>query len=493
MLLTACATFRGMPSLEVMLPERFSSAKEVKSDEVAKPASTENWWMSSEDATLQTLLREIEEQNLTLEQARFRLLAARSENRTSAYLPNLTVNLDTQYNKLIKGQTSFNNFGIFSQGSAKKLTGFYNAKLDASWELPLYGQYGQAEAIEQASLAFSEADVEAVRASVMSEAVRLYVQMRQYQQEARLRAAIIDAQQKIVDYQNIKHGAGLITDNELGSSQINLLSAQNDAANTASDLAARQQQLATLLGLTAPPVSWNETATIPEFATPALQDTPLEVLRQRPDIRQSEANVLSAAAELELAKTDLYPKVTLSGTLSQLDNLTGNTIPGKTVQLSGLPSLSLPLFDWGKRLADAHAQDAKLSENAAKYKETVIRAMNEVEEFWVAYRTAQSNEENAHKSAMILQGAAANTDLLFSRGISDGIEAENAKLEAMRAEITALQAQSDRLTQLVALTKALGGMGAASSAELPTNTDDTPTTQEAPAAPLAQGPSEGLL
>jgi outer membrane protein TolC len=229
---------------------------------------------------------------------------------------------------------------------------------------------------------------------------------------------------------------------------------------TENEKIARQQQLAKLLGAVTPDDAWKAPATIPTFDVPAFDDTPLDVLRNRPDIRKAEASVLAAAGELELSKSDMYPKLSLTGNLSQLGNITGNPLSGNIVQLSGVPSISLPLFDWGKRLDAAKVKDERLSEKASAYRETVISAMNEVEEFWSSYRTAQATEKSNAENAQIASKASKHAALLFKQGINDGIAAETAAIDAANAEISALQAKVNTITQLTALTKALGGTSA---------------------------------
>jgi outer membrane protein TolC len=227
------------------------------------------------------------------------------------------------------------------------------------------------------------------------------------------------------------------------------------------------QQLANLLGSAQPDEVWKTAADIPSFDVPAFDDTPLDVLRNRPDIRKAETSVLAAAGEFELSKSDMYPKLTLSGNLSQLDNLTGNPLMGKTVQLTGIPSLSLPLFDWGKRLSAARIKDEKLSEKASAYRETVIGAMNELEEFWSSYRTAQAVEKSTEENAQIAYKTSEHASLLFEQGINDGIAAETAAIDAASAAISELQAKADTITRLTALTKALGGAAAPTANEKP--------------------------
>jgi NodT family efflux transporter outer membrane factor (OMF) lipoprotein len=461
LMLSGCGDFKGMPSMAMSLPEQFQQKTAVDAPEKL----SKDWWKDTSDETLKAIIGQIETQNLSLEQARFRLNAARIDLRQYDYLPSLTATADAQYNHLISGKAAIQNVGV-PQAGDKKTTGYYNAKIDASWEVPLYGQFSDADDIKNANIAFAEADIDAVRASVVSEAVRLYSEMRAKQQEITKRESIHLSAKKIADYQAIKRKAGLITDTELGSSRQAVLSAQNELQIAQSELVARKQQLAKLLGRVTPDEAWNSPAEIPVFLLPAFDDTPLDVLRNRPDIRKAESSVLAAAGDFSLAKSEMYPKLTLSGNLSQLGNLTGNALMDKTVQLGGIPSISLPIFDWGKRLSNAKIKDETLSETASAYRETVIGAMNEVEEFWSAYRTAQNSEVALKENASISSKANAHAGLLFKQGITDGIDRENAEINASRSAIAYLQSQVDTITKLTALTKALGGTSAITNEKL---------------------------
>jgi NodT family efflux transporter outer membrane factor (OMF) lipoprotein len=455
--LSACGEFRGMPSLDVALPEVFTQASGGAASEKPAPLS-QSWWKQTDDKVLVGLLERVEKQNLSIEQALFRLLAARESARSLDYLPVFGITTDAQYSRLIEGDFAINNVGFAGAGGGQqKTTGFYNARLDSSWELPLWGQYGTAGDIDKQGLVYAEADLASVRANVIAEAVRLYSEMRGFQQQRTAQERIVTAQEKIVEYQSIKHKAGLIPDSELASAKRNALDTKSTLQTTIKNEVAARQQLAALMGQAAPEAEWEAPAALPTIDLPALGDTPLDVLRNRPDIRRAEASVLREAGQLELAKADRYPRITLSGNLSQLDNLTGSPLPGKTIQLTGTPALSIPLFDWGKRLAAAKAQDAKLSETASAYRETVVNAITEVESFFSAAQTAKQNKEQATESAALERENQEQAALLFTQGLTDGIAAENANITALQAEIAAVQAHIEHVSQIAALTKALGG------------------------------------
>lgn len=446
-----CADFRGMPAVDIPLPEKFEQQPTGGTPEKLRA----DWWTHTGDATLLSILQALETQNLSLEQARYRLNAARLRSTRYNVLPNFTVGTNVQYDILLQGRGTIGDVPVRESGD-EKATSYYDAGLDASWELPLYGQLATATGIDDAGIAFAQADVDAVRASVSCEAIRLYAELRARQQEVAECRAICASAQAVAEYQRMKLAAGLIGDDELGKGRQAHIAAQDELHRAENEVVARLHQLANLLGATRPDAAWQAPGAVPSFVVPPFDDTPLDVLRNRPDIRKAEALLLAAAGEFERSKSELYPKLAFSGRLARLGNLSGSPLVGDIVQFSGIPAITLPLFDWGKRLAAAKIQDEKLAEQGSAYRQTVIAAMHEVEEYWSAYRTAQAAEKTAEENARIARKARDHAGLLFGQGISDGIAMQTVAMDASRAAITELRAKAETIARLTALTKALG-------------------------------------
>lgn len=447
--LNACGNFEVRPPMDVKIPQNFVQADALTQDKKI----TGDWWKSADDLVLNSLITDIETNNLSLEQARARLQAARSNARISEFLPSITAGGDIQYNRQIKGTGAPNSISV--EGT-KKNTGYYNAKLDASWELPIYGQAQEALDSKRAGIEFAKADIDHIRLSMIAETIRLYSEMRRWQNTFGQRQKIEAAQKQILSYQNIKHGAGLIDNKEKYEAERRYLAAAQDTRLAFAELTASQYQLATILGITEIPASWNEVTLIPDFKVDAIGQTPADVLRMRPDIKRAEASVAQQAAEFQISKSEMYPKFTLTGTLSQLANVLGNPLSGKTIQLVGVPAVSIPLFDWGQRIAQAEQENAKLRETISLYRQTVIEAMNEVNEFMVAHETAYNNKIDAMRQSDLQTKAAELLEIEFQKGIKSGIEKEEATIMAAESNITAYSALAERASRLASLTKALG-------------------------------------
>lgn len=452
-LISSCSNYKNVPNMNVTLTDNFANNNAYS--KINPPKKLEHtWWENANDKILNNIIHQIKNQNLSLEQAQLRLLSAREQTNKADFFPVVNASSDIQYNHTISGNNVSNNFNTTTGG---KNSSYYNAKIDASWEIPLYGQYDISNNLINANIIFAQADIEAIYLCIIAEAVKTYSNMRRLQQEEIALGEIINAQKKIFKYYLIKYKAGLITEIELNSARNLLFSLQNEILEVVAHLKATTQQLAKLVGKVSPEKTWLAPADVPIFNLPSFTDTPADVLRNRPDIHKEESLVLAAASELKLARSEMYPKLSLTGSILAQDNIIGSPLIGQSVQFIGIPTVSLPLFDWGRRTANIKGKNAKLSEAASRYRETVIQAINEVEEFWSYYNASQNKKEN---TAQVLQLASATKEkerLLFNHGIIDGIKFQDSLIKYSRAKIISLQAISDNVDCLCALVKALGG------------------------------------
>ncbi len=451
--LVGCVNLGQPPSMAVKIPEQFQKNQANQETIQAQKKLEATWWRAAHDPVLDNIILNIEQENPSLRQARARLQAARAARNLGQYLPNLSVGTDVQYNHRLQGNAALDPLAI---NSTKKNTGQANIKLDASWELPLYGQVGAALQRKRAGVVLARADEAHIRLSLTAEAVRLYAQMRLWQNTLKLRQQSEAAYQQIAAYKTIKFNAGLIDIATRIEAERRALSAQQDTRLAEAELTASQYQLSTVVGITEIPVMWNEPKPVPAIRLEAIGQTPADILRERPDIRRAEAAVAQQASALKLSQSELYPKFTLTGTLSHLSNVVGNPLPGTTVQISGVPAVSIPLLDWGQRAARVRQENARLAETIEAYREVVIQAMNEAAEFFAAYETAEQNLTVARQQKDLQEKEASLAALQFQEGRVSGIEQQQAEILKLEATIAELNATTNQVTYLASLAKALG-------------------------------------
>lgn len=434
------------PVLDVAMPKNWHT-ETPESDQPAPLSRT--WWRQSNDTVLVALLEKIQRDNLSIEQARFRLQAVRSDVGNTSYLPNINLSASLSLDR---------NANANAPGTqADTVTGYYRAGSDAAWELPLYGQFATSQAIVAANTAYADADIQAMRAAVVAEAVQRYSQLRANQKKRGLLETIATAQQRIVALNELKAKAGLIAFTEVARAEQDEQSVARELASAESSLAESRQQLARLCGLSETLPEWDSPAEVPLFPRFSFGDTPLDVIRNRPDIRKAEADVRVAAGKLDLAKAERYPKLSLTGSVAQVGNAVAAPLSGGMVQMSGLPVLTLPLFDWGSRLAKAKAQDARLAEKASVYREAILVAIHEVEQALAAEQAATKQVSSAAVSEQNARRIAAHITLLHRQGIVDDLDWQSSVVAFARSTISIQDAKANHVSRIAILTKALGG------------------------------------
>lgn len=456
LLLSACAS-PNLTDFQLAMPTKWLNAN-AEYTKSAQPWPLQAWWLNPQapDVTLVALIQRLNSANLSLSQAQARLRAARADGRSGAFAPNLNAQTGAV----------FTDYLTETQSNIQKNTETFNAKLDASWEVPLFGQLGASRKLTNAEKAFAEADLAAVHNSVIAEGVHLYTALRSNQQQAFFIHQSLSAQQVIVSLTAIKQDAGLIDEDDLRrarQTEANLRQTQADLTN---QITQSLWQLTALAALTAPLPEWQNAASVPQLNVLNPSTTPLETLRQRPDVRQAEAQVQQAAARLNLSIADRFPSLTLSGNLSQISSLSGG---GPAFTVSGLPTLNLPLLDWGQRRANVTKNRAQLDEVLDNYKATMFSALADVETQLSTLRTNQTRLTQAQQRLTDTQRLLGNAQLRRQQGLISDVEVAGAEQDAATAHTELAQAQADLTTTIAALAKALGGgFGVSPTTAIPT-------------------------
>lgn len=404
------------------------------------------WWKTFDDPNLVSLVERAVKSNLDLKQAQARIRQARATRGvvSSAFWP--TADLTASYNR--------------SRSSpATPVSKLYTAGLDAAWELDIFG--GTRRNIEAA-----EADIQAaiedhrdILVTLTAEVALNYIDLRGYQQQ------IIIAQNNLKAQQ---HSAQLTRDRFVGGfvSALDVANADAQTATTASQIplleASAQQtiyNLSILLGLE-PAALLHELSAASNIppAPPAVPLTlPSELLRRRPDIRKAEAQIHAATARIGVAAADLFPKLSLSGSVGYQNSQFSSLTDRNNRFWSFGPSASWPIFDAGRIGSNIELQKALQEESLLAYQKTVLTALQEVENALIA-----SAKEQEHRK-LLVDAVTANrkaVDLatqLYTQGQTDFLNVLQAQGNLYSSENALVQSTRNVSTDLIALYKALGG------------------------------------
>ena len=335
----------------------------------------------------------------------------------------------------------------------------YQAGFDASWELDIFG--GTRRNLESAdeNIVAAVEDRRDVLVTLVSEVAVDYISLRGIQQQLKIAHENLDSEQHTADVTRQKFGAGFVAKLDVANADAQVFSTESDIP--ALEITERQQIYALSLLLGGEPGALLPellpTADIP-FTPPVVPiGLPAELLRRRPDIRRAEAQLHAATALIGVATADLYPKVSLLGSLDvSAGKLRGLGNWANNVWSIG-PSVTWPLFSGGSIQANIEVQNAQQEQALLVYKQTVLTALQDVESALVAYTREKQRREALVKAVAANVEARDLSNQLYQLGRTDFLNVLNAERSLYGAQLALTQSDTNIATDLTALYKALGG------------------------------------
>lgn len=439
LLLGACSTDTALPDLPKDAPSAWRNAPRTEAPPGPTP-DLEHWWHAFGDEHLNQLIERALAQNLTLQQARLRLVAARALQHKSG----------TQF----EPQVSFH---TFSQPDPNGSTSYFEIGFDAEWELGFFGR-GLANArIAAADLQAAAADVAAARATLIAEVARNYVDLRAAQARASALDGVVALRKQNRELGEVRLRLNLATASDLDKLDAELAQAQAEAAEPAQAVAQTQAALSVLLAEQQPDADLLAPGVQPLLTNVAFAQTPADLLRTRPEIRKAELDVLRAAGDLGIARADLWPKLALGGFLTSSTRMVGDIDrPNKAIGGVG-PVIQIPIFDWGMRRDVVNAREAALSAAVLAYKQAVLEGVAEGESALAQWQRAQQQLAAAGTSVIAAERGAERTRKLQRIGLADKGDGASADVGAAQAQLGYALAQRDAAIAFIAVYKSFGG------------------------------------
>ena len=427
----------------------------------ADPA-VEQWWRSFHDAELDSLIERAVRANLDLKIAASRLLEARAARGVarSGLLPSIETSDSPQ--RVRGGLTQ----GIFrpNAGSQSSLlapyeTNIFQQGFDASWEIDFFG--GKRHALEAATadVAATEEARRDTLVSLLAEVARNYSELRGTERRLEISGHNINLQTDTLDLTKVRAEAGLGTelDVERQASQLAATEAMVPALESARQMSIHR--LSVLLGEEPASLATELNQAKPLPATPPVVPVGLssDLLKRRPDIRRADAEVTAASARVGVARSDFFPKITLTGAAGrQGTSFSGLTLGAGNFFAIG-PAIKLPIFTGGRLRANMEAQKQRLSQAQLAYQSAVLRSLEETENALTAYGREQERRERLQVAAQASQQATQLANELYTRGLADFLSVLDAQRQQLAIEDDLAQSDTAVVTNLVALYKALGG------------------------------------
>ena len=323
-----------------------------------------------------------------------------------------------------------------------------------TWEWDVWGRMSAQTAVAQANLQASQEDVALARLSAQASLVQTYVALRTAQRQATVLRQAIQAYTKALSLTQIRYEAGVVSAADVAQAELQLRSTQAQAVEVDSTGLQLQNALAVLLGEA--PGALNLTHTDAWLALPPLPAMlPASVIQQRPDIRVAAQRVMAAQAQLGVAQAAFFPSFSFAANLGYRSSDLANIFSASSLLWSLGPSMALNLVDGGQRQAVQAEARAALDTVGISYRQTVLQALQEVEDNLVA---AQQLQQQAQAQGQAVQAAQRNLGIAqaqYTAGTVSYLNVVTAQASALTAERNLLDIQSRQLLASTQLMKNL--------------------------------------
>jgi outer membrane protein, multidrug efflux system len=435
---------------------------------IERTESLSDWWSRFGDAELDSLIKRALASNLDVRAAVLRIEEARTQRAIAAagFAPTLV--LDASYTRQRFSQTTPTG-SLFSSVGSIRLPGLaqlgipnpynqFQLSGTASWEPDLFGRVRRAVEVADANVQVSIEDQHAISLSMLADVAQSYLQLRGAQDRLRVAKENLDTVNELLELTRDRLAAGLTT-------QIDVSNATAQAEVTRAEIPASELQitedvnlLSRLLAREPEALRAELEGAAPVPAVPAEVGIglPAELARRRPDIREAEASLHAATAQIGVAEADLFPHLTLSATGGDQSETLGQLFDWASRFGSIGPALELPVFALGRwrtvRLYDVRAQEAALA-----YQRTVLGALHEVENAIAAYSADQLRRRALEAAVTQNRDALALSRLRYQNGVASFLDVLDIERSLQQNELALVEARAAVSTDLVQIYRALGG------------------------------------
>ncbi|GAB4236561.1 MAG: efflux transporter outer membrane subunit [Chlamydiales bacterium] len=423
------------------------------------------WWTVFEDSFLDQLMHEAFCDNYSLKAAYERVVQAfyLRKEVLSQYFP--TINANVNYTESLSqfafgsaffGNNIAQNLDInFANGVKQKV---FIAGFDARWEIDLFGNtYYQVCAAAAQQQSFQEV-YHGVQLSLAAELAREYFTFRWQQSKEQLLNQLVEAFEEKEQLIAMLRQRGIESDFLLLDTENRKEEAQEQLEQLKGEKAATLFRIGAILGRL--PDCFLDMFSVP-FSLPQLPQQPSvgipsEILRRRPDIRQAEWMVAGAAAEIGVALTDFFPKLSLLGNGSFERTEFASLFASGPAWLYNINVLT-PIFEGGRLRAQYQGKRAQWREFVNQYYETVVRAIAESEGAIARYQQSLKSLGASELAYQTQETQYQKTSILHRSGIADVITLADAQIRALESQIQREDRAIEATVNLVSLYKSLGG------------------------------------
>ena len=433
------------PALDTPQQWRFG---EKEARELADTA----WWEQFRDPVLNELIAAAlrENKDLKIAAARVEEFRGRLGVARAPLLPQVGAGASIGGERTsLRGQTQL-------PASAPNPTALYQANFFASWELDLWGKLRRGTEAARADLLATEEGKRSVVLALVASVAGAYVNLRDLDRQLEIARRTAGSREESYRIFLLRFQAGYVSDLEL--SQVGSQYQQALASIPALEKAISQQEDALSLLLGRNPGAVQRGRAIDALAVPAVPaGLPSSLLERRPDLRQAEQQLISANAQIGVARAQYFPSISLTGLFGWESTTLSQLFTGPARMWTWTAPVTQPIFVGGSLGAGVKIAKALREEALVNYQKAVQSAFRDVDDALVDQRSSREQLQAQARQVEALRTYARTARLRYENGYTSYLEVLDAERSLFDAELSYTQTMGGLLQALINLYKAMGG------------------------------------
>ncbi len=435
--MTGCGIYKPYTRPEVTTDGLYGTAETTDSATLGDIS----WQEMFTDPQLQTLITRALENNTDLQSAGWRVKEAEATLKSArlAYLPS---------------------FNFAPQGSMSSFDGAtptktYSIPVTASWQIDIFNSLTNAKRKAKALYLQSKEYEQAVKTQLIANVANLYYTLLMLDSQYNVTEETAAKWRQSVEMMRAMKDAGLTNEAGVAQYEANTLSIEASLHDLAYQRTQTENSLCSLLGEAPHPIKRGvlEAQHMPQTLAVGV---PLQMLSNRPDIRQAEYSLMQSYYATASARSALYPSITLSGTLGWTNNNGIIVDPGKLIWTAAA-SLLQPIFNANANRAQVKIAKAQQEESRLAFQQALLNAGAEVNNALMQCQSARAKTDLRIGQIEALERAVVATELLMQHGTTTYLEVLTAQQSLLSAQLSQISDQFDEIQGVVNLYQALGG------------------------------------
>lgn len=411
----------------------------------------DQWWKAFQDPVLDSLISVAVKQNYSVLTAIDRINMAKANLRMERgnFFP--TIGLNAGWTR----QQSSGNTSDLPQSTQH----YYDASLNMSWELDLFGSIRNRVKAQKENFAASKEEYTGTMISLCAQVASAYINLRELQQELAVVQKNCASQEAVLKITEVRYNTGLVSKLDVAQAKSVFFSTKASIPQIESGINQYITTLAILLGTYPQEVRPALTApgTLPDYMEPIGVGLPADLLLRRPDIRSAERSVNAQAALVGASKSDWLPQVFLKGSVGYAAKDLKDLTQHKSMTYEIAPALSWTLFKGTQLVNATKLAKAQLDEAINQFNQTVLIAIQETDNAMNAYRNSIKQIVALREVRNQGQETLTLSLELYKQGLTPFQNVLDAQRSLLSYENQLVQARGYSLLQLIAMYQALGG------------------------------------